>query len=234
MDSRARLTRYQQIREALPDLFVNPPDAPVEILTDTEEIGEAETEAMRRSAAHGHPPEWGHLGVVFEDPYGITLRDAVRGPNGQRGTYIRRINPGNAPGVVILPQHPDGIILIRHFRHSTREWHLEFPRGFGTPGGRPDADARRELLEEIGARADTLTSLGVVHPDTGQTATSVHLYHAEISEYRLADEDEGIGAVEPVSPGELTDLIRTGTVTDGFTIAAYTRALLQGLLPTPD
>lgn len=231
MDNRSRLVRYGEIRMALPELFVNPPGTPVEIITDAGEVRATEEEAMRQLVTHGHPREWGHLGVVFEDPYSITLRDAVRGPNGQRGTYSRRINPGNAPGVVVLPAHLDGLILIRHFRHSTREWHLEFPRGFGTPGERPDDDARRELLEEIGATAETLTSLGFMYPDTGQMATAVHLYHAEISEYHLADREEGIGGVEAVSSAELADLIRTGTITDGFTIAAYTRAVLRGLLP---
>ncbi|WP_331738270.1 NUDIX hydrolase [Embleya sp. NBC_00896] len=231
MNYKERLTRYREIRAALPDLFTNPPDAPVELITGAEEIRLIEEEAMRRLAAQGNPPEWGRLGVVFEDPYSVTLRDAVRKPGGQRGTYSRRINPGNAPGVVVLPVHPDGLILIRHFRHSTRGWHLEFPRGFGTPGERSEDDARRELLEEIGAIADTLTSLGSMYPDTGQMATSVHLYLAEISKYQLADKEEGIGSIQAVSSAELADLIRTDTITDGFTIAAYTRAVLRGLLP---
>lgn len=231
MDESARLVRYEEIRKALPELFVNPPGAPVVILTDDEEVRATEEEAVRQLVTRGQPVERGQLGVVFEDPYSITLRDAVRGPDGRRGTFSRRINPGNAPGVVVIPAHPDGLVLIRHFRHSTREWHLEFPRGFGSPGERPDDDARRELAEEIGATAQTLTPLGFMYPDTGQMATAVHLYHAEISDYRLAGREEGIGGVEAISPAQLTDLIRSGTVTDGFTIVAYTRAVLQGLLP---
>ncbi|GAA3200638.1 NUDIX hydrolase [Actinocorallia longicatena] len=225
-----RRSRYEEVRATLPDLFANPSGAPLEIITDPREFAEVEQETAERLEKAGHPPEWGHLGVVYEDPYSLTLRDPVRTPDGRRFTYFRRINPGNAPGVVILPVHPDGVVLLRHFRHATRDWHWELPRGYGTPGERPDADARRELLEEIGAEAATLTSLGYIHPDSGQMATPVFLYHADVAEYRVADEQEGIESVRTVTSADFAEMIRTGEINDGFTLAAYTRALLEGLL----
>lgn len=233
MTEQSRHSRYRELREELPELFVNPPGAPFEILDDPSAVVAVEDAMAARLAAQGRPPCWGHTGVVFEDPYTITLRDPVRLPDDTTGTYSRRINAGNAAGVVIMPVHSGDVVLVRHFRHSTRRWHLELPRGFGTPGQSADDDARRELLEEIGAVPTDLISLGSIYPDTGQMSTPVHLYYAEIERFDVAGQDEGIESTRVLSPPELAELIRTGEIDDGFTISAYTHAALRGLVPFP-
>ncbi|MFC4150468.1 NUDIX hydrolase [Micromonospora mangrovi] len=231
MDERTRRSRYQDVREGLPELFVNPPGAPVEILLDPSDVAAAERSAADDLARVGLPASWGETGVVYMDPFVMVLRDAVRTPLGALGTYSRTVNAGNAPGVVVLPCYRGSVVLLRHFRHSTRSWHLEVPRGFGTPGGNAADDARRELLEEIGVPAARIEPLGLMFPDTGQSATEVHLFHAEIDdEPRIGDPAEGIDEVRLVTAAELAALIRDGAITDGFTMAAFTRALLRGVL----
>lgn len=230
MSENFRHRRYLEVRHEMPELFVNPGGAPFEIIDDPAELAAIEGELGDKLTRQGLSASWAHVGVVYEDPYSITLRDAVRMPDGSLSTYTRRLNPGNAPGVVILPVCSGDVVLLRHFRHSTRQWHLELPRGYGTPGAAADDDARRELLEELGAFATTLVPLGVVHPDTGQTATAVSLYYAEIEEFHETGEEEGIAGTVVVSPAALAELIRAGEITDGFTLNAYARALLRGLL----
>jgi ADP-ribose pyrophosphatase len=234
MDDEARRSWYQDIQEGRPELFVNPEGAPVEILLDPADIAAAEEAATAQLADYHLPAEWGATGVVYVDPFLMILRDAVRTPAGL-GTYIRAINAGNAAGVVILPRYRDDIVLIRHFRHSTRDWHLEIPRGFGTIGSGAADDARRELEEEIGVPATRLEPLGVVYPDTGASGTPVELFYAEVEAEPWLGNDkvETIDAIRLVSPAELATLIADGTITDGFTIAAFARATLRGLLPIP-
>ena len=233
MDDDVRQSRYREMRSAAPELFDNPPGAPFEILLNPADVAAAEEMAAQLLDARGMPRSWAHTGVVYEDPYSVVLRDAVRMPSGRSGTYVRRVQPAGAAGVVVLPRCAGDVVLIRHFRHSTRSWHLEAPRGFGEPGSTPDQDARRELLEEIGATPLALHPLGVVHPDTGQSADGVHLFYAEIERLDAEGEaEEGIAATLAVPPAACAELIRTGAITDGFTIAAWTRALLQGLLPS--
>jgi ADP-ribose pyrophosphatase len=225
-------SRYAQLRAARPKLFANPPGAPFEILFDSAQVVEAERQAGIRLADHGLPASWGVTGVVFEDQYSLVLRDAIRWHSGELGTYVRRVNPFGAPGVVILPRCADDLVLVRHFRHSTRRWHLEFPRGFGEAGSTPEQNARRELLEEINGIPKVLRPLGILHPDTGLAADEVHLFYAEIDEYNTgSDENEGITAIDAVSSARLAALIESGEVTDGFTIAAWTRAALMNLVP---
>ena len=90
--------------------------------------------------------------------------------------------------------------------------------------------ALRELQEEIGGIASRLVSLGQIHPDTGMTSECDELFLAEVESYSDAEAFEGIIEILPTSVLELERLIRENEITDGFTIAAYTRAKLRGLL----
>jgi ADP-ribose pyrophosphatase len=226
-----RRDRYRRLRQTNPELFANPADGAVEILLDPADVAAAEAAAAAALTAAGMPESWARTGVISEDQYGVAIRDAVRMPGGRLGTYIRRINSGNAPGVVVLPRLGEEVLLVRHFRHATRRWHLELPRGFGTPGRSPAEDARRELREEIGATAGPLIDLGMVYPDTGVSATPVQLYYTELTSYGEPGTDEGIAGITPVRPERLAELIGSGEITDGFTITAYARAVLRGHLP---
>lgn len=230
MDPR-RLTRYEELRAEEPELFANPPDGVIDIVTDPAAVAEAEKAARDRLVAAGRPADWADTGVVFEDQYSLIVRDAVRMPDGVLGTYFRSLVPAGIPGVVILPILAGRVILIRHFRHSTRQWHLEVPRGFGDPGFTPEENARRELLEEIGASARTMVSLGLVYPDTGVTNNSVCLFLAEVDAVGVAQMDEGISHLEPVTTSRFEQLIRDGEITDGYSINAYARAHVMNLLP---
>ncbi|GGQ75572.1 NUDIX hydrolase [Couchioplanes azureus] len=233
MDESFRRSTYASLRESFPELFVNPPGAAFEILTEPAEVEAAERAQAADLARAGMPASMAETGVVFADPYTTIVRDAVRTRSGRYGTYGRTISPGNASGVVVLPRVAEGIVLLHHFRHSTRSWHLEIPRGFGTPGvADPVEDARRELREEIGVAAAAVHDLGSYYPDTGATTTAVRLFLAEVTKTpSAADAEEGIDAIRIVTPDELASLIADATISDGYTIAAYTRAVLRGLLP---
>jgi ADP-ribose pyrophosphatase len=232
MDEQARRAGYEALRGAAPEAFVNPPGAPIELLLDPADVAAAERQAAETLAADGLPTEWAGTGVVYHDQYVVLLRDAVRMPSGRLGTYIRTIDAGFGYGVAVLPRHEDDVVLVRHFRHSTRRWHLEIPRGFGTAGATPEEDVRREMREEIGVGPARLAHLGVVHPDTGVQGAAVHLFYAELAEMpRATGTEEGIDEIRLVTPAELARLIRIGEISDGFTMAAYLRAVLRGLLP---
>jgi len=222
---------YTDLREGFPELFVNPPDAGFEILLDATEVAAAENAQAEELIRYGMPATMADTGVVYADPYVMMLRDAVRRPSGDLGTYIRLVPAGNAAGVVILPIHNGRVVLVRHFRHATRNWQWELPRGFGLPGTDPADDARRELRDEIGVEAAKLHELGTIYPDTGMTAAAVRLFLAEVTEEPwAADRAEGITEIREVSPEELAGLIRDESIKDGFTITAYTRAVLRGHL----
>jgi hypothetical protein len=60
----------------------------------------------------------------------------------------------------------------------------------------------------------------------------VRLFYAEIVDTPAAsDPEEGIDGVRTVPPPEFAAMIRDETISDGFTINAYARAILRGFLP---
>jgi ADP-ribose pyrophosphatase len=219
---------YFALVKAFPELFRNPPGAGFEILLDEEDISQAENSAAQQLRSVGAPAGWARVGVAFRDQYSLILRDAVRYTNGSVGTYIRMVTPP-VPGVVILPLWKGQILLIRHFRHATRSWHLEIPRGFGT-GTDAKESADLELKEEIGASGIRLTELGMMYPDTGATNSVVALFHAEVSSYGKPEEVEAITDIIPTPAAEFERMIGDCELDDGYLLAAYARAKARNLL----
>jgi ADP-ribose pyrophosphatase len=223
-------TDYFALAKARPELFRNPEGSAFVILLDEAEISQAEAHVAAQLAASGAPTEWAEVGVAFRDQYVLLLRDAVRFADGSLGTYIRIVEPENSfQGVAILPVWQGQVLLIRHFRHATRAWHLEVPRGFGTD---PDAavSARRELVEEIDASNIELTELGEIYADAGANSSAVALFYAEIATYGAPELHEGITAILPTPLPEFERMIADGELEDGYLLAAYARARARKLI----
>ncbi|MFE9364886.1 NUDIX hydrolase [Streptomyces sp. NPDC006978] len=200
---------YERLRVERPDLFVNRAGG-IEILSDPEAVAEAG-------------------GVMYSDRYITLLRDPVRFPDGSTGTYIRSVGGAPEPGCAVLPLFDGGVVLVEHFRHATRSWHWEVPRGFGEPGLPPGENAAKELREEIGAEVLEVVPLGELHPDSGTTADRVALFAARIDGVGALETAEGIRGCVTVPFAEAEAMVGDGRVTDGFTIAVLMRARLAGL-----
>jgi ADP-ribose pyrophosphatase len=225
------LVEYLAFAKAHPALFVNPPEGGITILLDEYEIREVEAQMARWLESKGMPAEWARVGIAYQDQYARILRDAVRFPGGFLGTYIRFVGEeDDPPGVIVLPFYHGQVLLIRHFRHATRTWHIEIPRGFGKKGLSSEENARRELGEEIGATISRLVSLGPMYPDAAASTECDALYFAEVASYGKVEEEEAITEILPTSVVEFERMIRENEITDGFTLAAYARAKAKGLL----
>ncbi len=226
----ADLEHYFALVRKHPEMFANPEGAEITVLLDEQEIREIEGLAHQYYQAHGLPTAWGDVGVVYQDNYLLVLRDAVRFADGKRWTYFRLVDDDSAQGVITLPVYQGQVLLTKHFRHATRKWHIEVPRGFGESGQSNEENARRELMEETGATITKVLSLGFAYPNTGGTSEYNEFFYVEISAYGVADLHEGISELLVVSIAEFENMLRDGTIDDEFTIVAYTRAKLRGLL----
>jgi ADP-ribose pyrophosphatase len=129
-----------------------------------------------------------------------------------------------------LPKLKGKLLLLHNFRHATRSWHYEIPRGFGEPGVDSEDQAHFEIKEETGGKIGELIDLGDYFNNTGIEGNRVKLYLAELSSISDPNTAEGIESYKWVTVDQLEEMIATGEITDGFTIAAYTRAKLRGFL----
>jgi ADP-ribose diphosphatase len=230
-----RLAAYAALRRDRPQLFENPAGAAFEIIFDRALQDAVANTAAEQMVQSGLPAHYGDIGVVYQDKYTMLVRDAVRFRSGKLGVYIREMSPNEGVGSAVLAITPAGkIVLIRHFRHATRRWHWELPRGFGEPGSDGAETARREVLEELGVKAREVTYLGSMDGDTGAEVSRDEIYLARIDAPTWRGdgaEEEGIDDVISVSPDEFAGMMRDGTLSDTFALVAYAYAVARGLLP---
>jgi ADP-ribose pyrophosphatase len=222
--------RYRSLLADRPVLAQNLPGG-IDVITDPVEKARIESTMAERFAAQGMPRDWARAGVFYEDPYLILLRDAVIFPDGKPGLYHRVIARNDEPtGVAILARYRGDFVLLRHFRHPSRAWHLEIPRGAVGGDEDPAQMAQVEISEEIGGTIRSLHRLGLLHGASALMRHSVVLVYAELEAIGTPAIGEGIAEIVLVSPDELERMIADGAVTDAFTIAAAYHARLRGLL----
>ena len=150
-------------------------------------------------------------------------RDTVRFPDGSSGQLEMLRHPGASAIVPFLddPRAPDPrVLLIRQFRHAANGFIWEVPAGRLDAGETPEACARRELEEETGMRARTVEPLTTIYTTPGFTDERIHLFLAHGLETgaqrREADE---FMELRELTWSAVLDLIRTGEVEDGKTLA---------------
>jgi ADP-ribose pyrophosphatase len=145
-------------------------------------------------------------------------RDEVVEPSGLRATREVITHPGS---VVVLPVLPDGrIVMIRQYRHATRQYLWELVAGRKEPEETPKQGAARELLEETGYRAKKFKVFLDVFPTPGFLEERMYLLLAEglTAGEAQPEEDEKI-EVRPFKLKELKQMIKSGRMKDAKSIA---------------
>ena len=145
-------------------------------------------------------------------------RDEVLEPSGLRATREVVTHPGS---VVVLPVLPDGrIVLVRQYRHATRQYLWELVAGRKEPEETPKQGAARELLEETGYRAKRYKVFLDVFPTPGFLEENMYLLLAEglTAGEAQPEEDEKI-EVRAFKLKELKQMIKSGRMRDAKSIA---------------
>jgi ADP-ribose pyrophosphatase len=157
--------------------------------------------------------------VVFTGKMLRVCRDRVRLPDGTEATREYVVHPGAA---LVIPVLPDGrLVLVRQFRYPVGRVMLEFPAGKIDPGETSLATAKRELIEEVGYRADTIKCIGTIHPQIGYSTEFIDVFLATELTHVGAQLDEGeFLEVVAMTENELLGAFDAGELTDGKTIAA--------------
>src|SRR5437016_14060835 len=83
--------------------------------------------------------------MIYNGPVFGLRRDEVIEPSGVRATREVITHPGS---VVVLPVLPDGrILLIRQYRHATRQYLWELVAGRMDPGDTPNVAPALAVIE---------------------------------------------------------------------------------------
>lgn len=131
--------------------------------------------------------------------------------------------------VAIVPVREDGtVIMVRQYRLAVEEELLEIPAGLMDPGEEPLQTAMRELKEETGYSAEKWTHMTEFYPTAGFCNEYVHIFLAEglTPGETCFDETENL-EIEEYSLAELLNMIKTGEIHDGKTVAGIALAKLM-------
>lgn len=148
-------------------------------------------------------------------------KDEVVLPSGEVGDYFV-IDPGQS--VCIIPQVSETeFVMIEQFRYPLQRTSFEFPAGGIEPGEKPLIAAARELIEETGVKADTLTQIGAFAVEASRSVQMSNVYLATGLTFGEAhnDPDEQIEVLR-VTHAEIDQMITDGIIIDGPTLAAWT------------
>ena len=172
------------------------------------------------------PPDDAHLRetridgeAVFDGALLHVRRDRIRLPDGGEAVREYVVHPG---AVLMVPVLDDGRLLVeRQFRYPLDRVFLEFPAGKIDPGESPERTAQRELIEETGYEAATLTPLAVLHPVISYSTEAIRCFVARGLRHVGARLDHGeFIELATLTLDDLLASLDRGEITDAKTVSA--------------
>lgn len=144
-------------------------------------------------------------------------QEDVAYPDGRQVAIEMLKHPGS---IGILPVDDGQIWFVRQYRHPSGGMLLELPAGTIETGEAPESTAAREIREEIGMAASTLTKIGGFFLAPGYSTEFMHIYLATGLKEDALNHDAGeYLRVEKYPVNEVYQMFDQGEFVDVKTVA---------------
>lgn len=163
--------------------------------------------------------------IVYENPWLQVREDRVIMPNGKAGIY--GVVESKSDAVYVVPVDKEGnTYLVKQEHYTTREpaWQCVAGR---TDGESIEIAAKRELLEEAGLRAESISILSKAKVATGMTTFrgTICLAQDLSLDNSMLDEGEGISEIKKLPLEKVKEMIFSGEIATTECIAAFLLAI---------
>ncbi|MGA3134890.1 MAG: NUDIX hydrolase [Terracidiphilus sp.] len=163
---------------------------------------------------------------VYRNRWMRVREDEILRSNGERGIY-GVVEKDDA--AIILPIDRGRVWLVEQFRYTIQERALELPQGgWEMEAENPEELARGELKEETGLEAASMIHLGTLWIAYGFTRQKQHVFLAAglTHTQKEPDPEEHDLLIHSVPLEEFEEMMLTGVIRDGCTLAAWGLYLL--------
>jgi ADP-ribose pyrophosphatase len=128
--------------------------------------------------------------------------------------------------VTLVPVDDQGnILFVRQYRLGAGRNLLELPAGTLEPDEPPEVSAEREIREETGMGAGEIRALGTFYMAPGYSTERMFVYLVtDLFPDRLEGDEDEFLQVEAVPVARAYDMIRSGELVDGKSIASLLMA----------
>jgi len=147
-------------------------------------------------------------------------RDYLKTPDGKETKFEIVEHSGS---VVIVPVDTDGnVLFVRQYRHAARMDMLELPAGTRDSVDEPYEEcAAREIREETGMEAGTLTKIGDFYLAPGYSTEFMGVFLATDLKHNPLDPDaDEFLSVEKISVKKVFEIAVRGEIPDAKSLAA--------------
>lgn len=158
---------------------------------------------------------------IYRNRWMRLREDEILRSNGQKGIYgvVEK-----DPAAIILPIDNGRIWLVEQYRYTIQQRALELPQGgWETEIDNPEELARGELKEELGLDAAEMIYLGQLWIAYGYARQEQHVFLATGLSHsgKEPDDEEHDLTHRSVPVEEFEEMMRTGVIRDGCTLAAW-------------
>ena len=158
--------------------------------------------------------------IIYENPWIEVTEHQVLDPNGNSGIY-GKVHYKNRTAAILAKNSNGELLIVGQHRFPIDEYSWEIPMGGIHPQETVFEAGIRELKEETGWSAKNWRHVLTVHPSNSITDEEVQIIMCELTVHgsKHLDSTECI-ATKLMSPNELLNMIKEGSIKDAVTITA--------------
>jgi 8-oxo-dGTP pyrophosphatase MutT (NUDIX family) len=161
-----------------------------------------------------------HSTEVFDNPYVKLIRNEVTRPSGNPGLYT--VVHFKRAAVAIIPVDDEGCTwLVGQYRYAHNRYEWEVPEGGADLDESPEACAHRELREEAGLLATTLTPILEMQLSNSVTDEISHTFVATGLSHTQAEPEETEDlTIHRLPLHEAFSMVLQGEIRDALSVAS--------------